>query len=149
MGAPLRILAVLLIAVVPVAAGAEVHRCKDAAGKTYFSDRGCAAGGGEKMRGAPDAGAHSIGTRGDDEGLAQRCLEQYRAKTGRGTPDTTRVENFRVRWVTVRDVGARRLFDITIGVLNQMGYWAGTVQHQCLLRGDNVSFQTTPYELVN
>jgi len=132
---------------VVLTANAEVHRCKDENGKTYFSDRGCTNG--EKMRGAPGGAAHTIGTQADDDGVAQRCLEQYRKQRGVGTADTTRVENYRVKWVTVRDVGARRLFDVKVGLLNVTGFWGDTDQHSCLMRGDNVTFQTTPYELVN
>lgn len=130
-----------------LSAGAEVHRCKDAAGKIFFSDRGCP--GGERMRGAPGGADHTTGTPAGDNDVAQRCLEQFRQHGGIGSADDTRVESYRVRWVTVRDVGARRLFNITVGVRNPAGYWSNTTQHDCLLRGDNVTFQTTPYELVN
>lgn len=128
-----------------LSAQAEVHRCKDAAGKTYFSDRGCPNG--EKMRGAPDGGAHAIGTKSDDEAIAQRCLDEYRRKAGyaKGGNDGLRVASHNIKWVSVRDVGARRLLSIQIALLN-----SGPIdQHDCLLRGDNVTFQTTPYELVN
>jgi len=130
-----------------LSAHAEVHRCKDEAGKTFFSDRGCSNG--EKMRGAPGGASHTIATATDDAEVAQHCLEQYRGRTGNGTADTTRVESYRVKWVSVREVGARRLFSITIAMRNPAGYWGETDQYDCLLRGDNVTFQTTPYELVN
>jgi hypothetical protein len=129
-----------------LAAQAEVHKCKDEAGKTYFSDRGCPNG--EKMRGAPGGAAHTIATKSGDDEVAQGCLELYRKEHG-GAAATTRVDSYRVKWVSVRDVGARRLFEIKVGLMNAMGFWADSDQHSCLLRGDNVTFQTTPYELVN
>jgi hypothetical protein len=137
-------LAVLALA---LSAQAEVHRCKDEAGKTYFSDRGCPNG--EKMRGAPGGAAHTIGTPAGDQEVAQRCLEQYRTRTGNGTADSTRVASHRFKWVSVRDVGARRLCNITIAFRDPAGNWSETDRHDCLLRGDNVTFQTTSYELVN
>jgi hypothetical protein len=125
---------------------AEVHRCKDEKGKTFFSDRGCP--GGEKMRGAPGGASHTIGTAEDDADVARRCLEQFASANG-GSVERMRVESHRVKWVTVRDIGARRLFSVTIGFLAPGGYLTGeTTEHECLMRGDNVTFQTTPYELV-
>lgn len=142
-----RLLIGVLLAGLAVPAAAQVHRCKDEAGKTYYSDRGCA--GGEKMRGAPGGSGHTIGTAADDEGVARRCLDHVRTQQGLGPADALRVEGYRVKTVAVKGVGARRLFTINVGVLNAMGYWAAASQYECLLRGDNVSFQTTPYELMN
>ncbi len=130
-----------------LSAQAEVQKCKDAAGKTFFSDRGCPNG--EKMRGAPGGAAHTIGTQGDDEAIAQRCLAHHRQQSGYGTTDNTRLESYRVKWVSVRDVGARRMFNITVAFRDPAGYWAESGKYDCLMRGDNATFQTTPYELVN
>jgi hypothetical protein len=126
---------------------ADVQKCKDQSGKVFYSDRGCPNG--EKMRAAPGESSHTIATQAGDDDVAQRCMELMRARTGYGTSDATRIENYRVKWVSVRDVGARRLFSITVAYRNPAGYWGETRQHECLLRGDNTSFQTTPYELVN
>lgn len=123
---------------------AGVQKCKDEQGKVFYSDRGCPNG--EKIRTAP--GSKDTGA-GNDEAIAQRCLEHVRVTTGEGTADSTRLENYRVKWVSVRDVGARRLFDITVAFRNPAGYWGETRQFKCLLRGDNTTFQTTPYELVD
>ena len=144
--APWRLATALAFALTMLPAAAGVQKCKDAAGKTYFSDRGCA--GGERMRGAPDGGAHAIGTAADDEAIARRCLEHVRVAQGLGPADALRVDGYRVKTVAVRDVGPRRLFAIDVGFLNAVGYWAKGGRYECLLRGDNTTFQTTAYEIV-
>jgi hypothetical protein len=143
----MRIPMMLVALCVCLPAMAGVQKCKDASGKVFYSDRGCPSG--ENMRAAPGESTHTIATQAGDDDVAQRCMEHVRGRTGIGTADTTRLENYRVKWVSVRDVGARRLFSITVAYRNPAGYWGETQQHECLLRGDNTSFQTTPYELVN
>jgi hypothetical protein len=97
----------VLLAALALPGVAQVHRCKDEAGKTYYSDRGCA--GGEQMRGAPGGASHTIGTAADDEGIARRCLDHVRTQKDLGPADALRVEGYRVKTVAVKGVGARRL----------------------------------------
>jgi hypothetical protein len=137
---------IIVLLAVAAPAWAGMQKCKDASGKTYFTDRGCV-GEGEKVKGDPAAGTHAIGTQSGDDETAQKCLEYVRGRNGLGTTDTTRVENYRVKTVAVKDVGPRRLFNVTVGLRNPAGYWGESRNFDCLLRGDNVTFQTTPYEL--
>ena len=137
----------VLACLVSATALAEVHKCKDENGKTFFSDRGCA--GGEKMRGAPGGDSHTIGTPDDDKRIALRCVDNYREAHAGVAAEATRLNNYQIKWVSVRSLGARRLVTVNVGLLNEVGFWAAATQHQCLLRGDNVTFQTTPYELVD
>lgn len=134
-----------LIAATPTWA---VEKCKDANGKTYYSDRGCT-GGGQKVKGDPSGGAHSIGTAAGDQETARRCVDHA---LGRGAADggeKVRVESYRVKTVAVKDLGPRRLFTVSASILAPNGIPYDSQQVECLLRGDNVTFQTTPYEIVN
>lgn len=134
----------LLIAATPAWA---VEKCKDASGKTYYSDRGCV-GGGEKVKGDPARGGHTIGTQSGDSEMARKCAEQHLGGTGENG-EMVRVANYQVKTVAVKDVGPRRLVTVTAGLVGPGGLYYGGRDFQCLLRGDNVSFQTTPYQLVN
>jgi hypothetical protein len=51
--------------------------------------------------------------------------------------------------VAVKDLGPRRLFTVNASILAPNGIPYDSQQVECLLRGDNVTFQTTPYEIVN
>lgn len=141
-----RMLTGLLLALLAAQAGAQVQKCKDAAGRTFYSDMGCP--GGEAMRGAPGGAAHSIGTADDDAAIARRCLDHVRVREGLGPAEALRVDGYRVKTVAVRQVGPRRLFTVSVGFANAAGYGGVLGQYDCLLRGDNTTFQTTPYEIV-
>jgi hypothetical protein len=128
---------------ISTAASAKLYKCTDEDGAVTFSDTPCASTA-EVVKGIYVAGT---GDKNDDIAI-ENCVA-FLGQGGRiSDPEGVKVQSHRYEWVTVRDIGARRMLHLLVNVPNQYGAYDEPKPVQCLLMGDGLSVNTNDYELV-
>ncbi|MGZ8251165.1 MAG: DUF4124 domain-containing protein [Methylophilaceae bacterium] len=151
----------LVLSMLPALAAAEVYQCKDAGGKTSFSDRPCAVGSSMESAAsksptnvpAESAVSKDVYTKDTPamkapDAATQACFDSVNTNQYYPDPSTTKLVSSSRKIVAVKNVGARQLLTIETTSKNQAGIYVGKQLHKCLLMGDGVTINTRPYELL-
>lgn len=126
-----------------IGAHATVYKCKDANGKTIFSDIPC--GGVEQE--TISTGRSNAPASPDESQIVQACFSHLKRSAGFFDPDSAKIESHLFSWVTVKDIGARRIVFLMINAKNRYGGYVGAQPKSCVLMGDGQTINTGAYEL--
>ena len=119
-----------------------LYKCKNEKGEVIFSDTACK-GERETLRKSKHPSKAAI-----DDRAVQGCLAHLRRTQPFADPDSVKVEGHSFKWVTVKDVGARRMLTLMVNSKNEYGAYAGARPVQCLMMGDGQTVNSRPYELL-
>jgi len=78
----------------------------------------------------------------------QACFSYINTTARFPDPSTTKLLSSRKKWVAVKDIGGRQMVTIGVTSKNEAGMYLGIESFDCLLMGDNVTINTTDYELL-
>lgn len=159
-----KLVSLLLLSVLSNMAVAGSYRCQDANGYFVYSDKPCsgdAGAGSVQEQTRPDTEARSVqNASGRDtytknlqpmrspDAATQACFSYTNTTARFPDPSTTRLLSSSKKWVSVRNVGARQMVDIAVTSMNAAGMYVGVQSYSCLLMGDGVTVNSSPYELL-
>lgn len=136
-------IAFLVLLSFSTAASAKLFKCTDDDGIVVFSDIPCESGA-EEVKGVFVA---NTGSKNDDIAV-ENCVD-FLNRNGRITDsEGVKVQSHSYEWVTVKDIGARRMLHLMVNVRNEYGAYDGAESMQCLLMGDGLTVNSHKFELV-
>jgi hypothetical protein len=160
----LKLVLLLLLSVISNMAVAGSYRCQDANGYYAYSDKPCAGEVGTDTARDPLQGDTDSRTAQSSSGreaytkdrqpmqspdVATQACFSYTNTTARfPDPSTTKLLTSSKKWVAVRRVGARQMVSIGVTSMNEAGMYVGVQTYNCLLMGDGLTVNTSPYELM-
>jgi hypothetical protein len=136
---------ILLIPALLLAFGSSygaTYKCKNANGKTVFSDTACSGIEAEPMHVDNTASAAP-----SEEEATQRCFALHQNFGAWFDRPSIRMEGHSVKWVTVKDVGARQLISVMINGKNRYGAYVGSSPYNCLWMPDGRVLGTAGFEI--
>ena len=157
-------LIMLIIALMPSIAIAGTYKCKDASGRSTYSDMPCPAGNvavAKPSNSQPanaqfpaneplkkDSYTKDIPALESADAATKSCFKHSNTTANYPDPSTSKLLASRKKWVSVKDVGARQIVTIEVTSKNEGGMYVGKQSYECLLMGDNLTVNTKPYELL-
>ena len=157
-------LIVLIMALMPSIASAGMYKCKDAAGKSTYSDTPCAAGNMAVVKpnntqlknsqsppsepAKKDVYTKDIPALESADAASKSCFKHVNTTEHYPDPSSSKLLASRKKWVSVKDIGARQIVTIEITSKNIGGMYVGKQSYDCLLMGDGQTVNTKPYELL-
>jgi hypothetical protein len=154
----------LAFSIVANQAFAGAYRCQDANGYFAYSDKPCAGEGGDdtaRDQSQADIGSRTVqnssGTEAypknrepmrSPDAATQACFSFTNTTARFPDPSTTKLLTSSKKWVAVRRVGARQMVSIGVTSMNEAGMYVGVQTYNCLLMGDGLTVNTSPYELM-
>lgn len=157
-------LIMLVIALIPSIASAGMYKCKDATGRSTYSDTPCAAGAlavvksnnpqvtnGQPAPNEPlkkDTYTKDIPALEAADAASKSCFNHVNTTANYPDPATSKLLSSQKKWASVKDVGARQMVTIVITSKNIAGMYVGKQSYQCLMMGDGVTVNTKPAELL-
>jgi hypothetical protein len=108
------------------------YKCKDANGKTVYSDTACSGQNAESIHVQKSAPPPS------QSEVVQKCFDLQMTLNGHlyKDPTSAHLEGSYVNWVSVEGVGARQLITVLINAKNSYGAYAGSKPSECLWMPD-------------
>jgi len=122
---------------------AGLFKCTDDDGAVTFSDVPCASGA-EEVKGIF---ASDTGSKNDDFAI-ENCVNFLNRNGQISDPEGVKVQSHEYEWVTVKNIGARRMLRLMVNVRNQYGAYDGPEPMQCLMMGDGRTVNSHSFELV-
>ena len=159
-----KLLSCIVLSLLSCMAYAGSYRCQDANGYFVYTDKPCAGdsvaeaapvqdppdSNSRTEQSAPNKGAYTkdLAPMRSPDTATQACFSYINTTARFPDPSTTKLLSSGKKWVAVRDVGARQLVTIGVASKNDAGMYLGVQSFDCLLMGDNVTINTTDYELL-
>ncbi len=158
-----KLVLLLLFSMLPNLAAAGSYRCQDANGYYAYSNKPCATEAVEENSQElspsqdPQSGQNPNGREAytknmepmrSPDAATQACFSYLNTTARFPDPSTTRLLSSSRKWVSVRNVGARQMVNIAVTSMNAAGMYVGVQSYSCLLMGDGVTVNTSPYELL-
>ena len=157
-------LIILIMALMPSIASAGMYKCKDAAGKSTYSDTPCAAGNMAVVKpnntqvknsqsppsepAKKDVYTKDIPALESADAASKSCFKHVNTTEHYPDPSSSKLLASRKKWVSVKVVGARQIVTIEVTSKNIGGMYVGKQPYDCLLMGDGQTVNTKPYELL-
>jgi Domain of unknown function (DUF4124) len=157
-------LIMLIIVLMPSIASAGMYKCKDASGRSTYSDTPCSVGSVAvvkpnnpqvtNVQPAPSESLKKESYTKDIPALegadvaSKSCFNHSNTTQHYPDPATSKLLASRKKWVSVKDVGARQMVTIEVTSKNIAGMYVGKQTYNCLLMGDGLTVNTKPYELL-
>ena len=157
-------LIMLIMALMPSITSAGMYKCKDAAGKSTYSDTPCAAGNMAVVKpnntqvknsqsppsepAKKDVYTKDIPALESADAASKSCFKHVNTTEHYPDPSSSKLLASRKKWVSVKDIGARQIVTIEVTSKNIGGMYVGKQSYDCLLMGDGQTVNTKPYELL-
>ena len=157
-------LIMLIIMLMPSITSAGMYKCKDAAGKSTYSDTPCPAGNMAVVKpnntqlknsqsppsepAKKDVYTKDIPALESADAASKSCFKHVNTTEHYPDPSSSKLLASRKKWVSVKDIGARQIVTIEITSKNIGGMYVGKQSYDCLLMGDGQTVNTKPYELL-
>ena len=138
-----QIIVFLSLFIMAPAAFGGLFKCTDKDGAVTFSDVPCASGA-EEVKGIF---VSDTGSKNDDTAI-ENCINFLNRNGQISDPEGVKVQSHDYEWVTVKNIGARRMLHLMVNVRNQYGAYDGPERMQCLMMGDGQTVNSNPFELV-
>lgn len=145
----MRILIVILL-LIPVLSHSAIRACTDENGRKVFRDTPCLENEQETRITPlpPTSQTPSIKKNSKEIKAVHNCFEYAKNAGIFDDPYSARLEHYEIKWVSVRDIGARQMVYMMINTKNSYGTYAGAEPVKCLLMGDGETVNTNPYQLL-
>ena len=157
-------LIMLMMALMPSITSAGMYKCRDAAGKSTYSDTPCAAGNMAVVKpnntqvknsqsppsepAKKDVYTKDIPVLEAADAASKSCFKHVNTTEYYPDPSSSKLLASRKKWVSVKDVGARQMVTIEVTSKNIGAMYVGKQSYDCLLMGDGQTVNTKPYELL-
>jgi Domain of unknown function (DUF4124) len=160
----IKTLIMLIMVLMPSIAAAGVYQCKDASGRSTYSDAPCRAGNVAVVKPNNTQIKNSLSPSSEPvkndvytkdmpalesaDAASKSCFKHSNTTANYPDPSTSKLLASRKKWVSVKDVGARQIVTVEVTSKNIAGMYVGKQSYDCLLMGDGLTVNTKPYELL-
>ena len=157
-------LIMLIMALMPSITSAGMYKCKDASGRSTYSDTPCPAGNMAVIKpnitqlknsqspssepAKKEVYTKDIPALESADAASKSCFNHANTIANYPDPSSSKLLASHKKWVSVKDVGARQMVTIEVTSKNIGGMYVGKQSYDCLLMGDGQTVNTKPYELL-